>query len=401
MQCAQDPTFGPGTIRKVQLTGLAFGVPIPSNSTAVVLNVTEVAGTVSSLLTVYPFGTGLPRASNLNFAAGKVIANLVTVTLGQGGAIDIYNAAGTVNVLADVEGYFEPAPSSTVTGEFHPIAPVRVCDTRMRSPTPACTAHGILGPGAAMLVNVTGIGIGSDSVPADGSASSVVVNLTGVAGTADTFLSLSATTSTGQCPYSGTHGPQFSNVSLSAGLVAANRVMVQLGPSTPGGHPTSLCVFNAAGSINVVIDANGWFGSSTAAAGAQYQAIQPTRICDTRALGGGPGCAGHAIAPPTPSLITVAGQGGIPSITSGTTVVAVIANLTAIAPTSATYLVMYPATPGKAPNASDINVSTAEVLPNLVVVQLDPLAGAGQGDADLYNAAGSVNAVVDIEGWFQ
>jgi IPT/TIG domain len=401
VQCVQDPTFGAGTIRKVQLIGLSFGVAIPSDSTAVVLNVTEVAGNANSLLTVYPFGTGLPRASNLNFAAGKVIANLVTVTLGQGGAIDIYNAAGTVNVLADVEGYFEPAPPSTVTGEFHPIAPVRVCDTRSTSPTPACKAHGILGPGAAMLVNVTGIGIGSDSVPADGSAAGVVVNLTGVAGSALTFLSLSATTSTGQCPYSGTHGSPFSNVSLSAGLVAANRVMVQLGPSTTGGHTTSLCVFNAAGSINVVIDVNGWFGSSTAAAGAQYQAIQPTRICDTRTLGGGPGCAGHAIAPPTPSLITVAGQGGIPGITSGTTVVAVIANLTAIAPTAPTYLVIYPATPNKAPNSSDINLSPGEVLPNLVVVQLDPLAGAGQGDADLYNAAGSVNAVVDIEGWFQ
>ena len=398
VQCVQDPTFGAGTIRKVQLTGLSFGVAIPSDSTAVVLNVTEVAGNANSLLTVYPFGTGLPQASNLNFAAGKVIANLVTVTLGQGGAIDIYNAYGTVNVLADVEGYFAPAPSSTVTGEFHPISPVRVCDTRTTSPTPVCKAHGILGPGAAMLVNVTGIGIGSDSVPADGSAAGVVVNLTGVAGSALTFLSLSATTSTGQCPYSGTHGSQFSNVSLSAGLVAANRVMVQLGPSTPGGHTTSLCVFNAAGSINVVIDVNGWFGSSTAAAGAQYQAIQPTRICDTRTVGGGPGCAGHLIAPPIPALITVAGQGGIPS---GTTVVAVIANLTAIAPTSATYLVMYPATPNKAPNASDINLSSGEVLPNLVVVQLDPLAGAGQGDVDLYNAAGSVNAVVDIEGWFQ
>ncbi len=400
VQCAQDPTFGPGAIEKVQLTGLSFGVPIPTEATAVVLNVTEVAGTANSLLTVYPFGTGLPRASNLNFAAGKVIANLVTVTLGQGGAIDIYNAAGTVNVLADVEGYFEPQPSSTVTGEFHPIAPVRVCDTRSQSPTPACRAHGILGPGAAMLVNVTGIGIGSDMVPADGTASAVVVNLTGVAGSALTFLSLSATTSTGQCPYSGKTGPRFSNINLSAGLVAANRVMVQLGPSTPGGHNTSLCVFNAAGSINVIIDANGWYGGSTAAAGAQYQAIQPTRICDTRVVGG-TGCAGHLIAPPTPSLITVAGQGGIPGVTSGTTVVAVIANLTAIAPTSATYLVIYPATPNRPPNASDINLSAGEVLPNLTVVQLDPLSGAGQGDADLFNAAGSVNAIVDIEGWFQ
>jgi hypothetical protein len=41
------------------------------------------------------------------------------------------------------------------------------------------------------------------------------------------------------------------------------------------------------------------------------------------------------------------------------------------------------------------------VLPNLVVVQLDPNAGAADGDVDLYNAAGTVNAVIDVEGWFQ
>jgi hypothetical protein len=34
-------------------------------------------------------------------------------------------------------------------------------------------------------------------------------------------------------------------------------------------------------------------------------------------------------------------------------------------------------------------------------VQIDTVAGADQGDVDLYNAAGSVNAVIDIEGWFQ
>ena len=92
------------------------------------LNITEVAGSASSLLTVYPNGTGRPNASNLNFTPGTVTPNLVTAVLGQANASDpnrevnIYNAAGTVNVLADVEGYFEPEASSDATGEFHPIA---------------------------------------------------------------------------------------------------------------------------------------------------------------------------------------------------------------------------------------------------------------------------------------
>jgi hypothetical protein len=400
IQCGADPTFGPGTTEKVLLTnvpGLSIGTdPIPTNATAVVLNVTEVAGTASSLLTVYPYGTGMPKASNLNFAPGKVIANLVTVTLGQGGAVDIYNALGTVNVLADVEGWFTPQASSTVSGEFHPISPVRVCDTRSTSQTPTCKAHGPITGGGALLVNVTGSG--ADAIPSNGTAAAVVVNLTGVAGSASTYLSLSPTNSNGQCPYSGTNAPKFSTINLTAGLVAANRVMIALGPSSPGGSDTSLCVYNSTGNINVLIDAGGWFGSATAPAGAQYQAIQPTRICDTRV--GGPACAAGAIAAGSAALIKVAGQGSVPGVTSGTTAVAVIANLTAIAPTSATYLTMYPANVTH-PLASDINLSAGEVLPNLTVVQLDPVTGADQGDVDLFNAAGSVNAIVDIEGWFQ
>ena len=85
--------------------------PVPTSAVAVVLNVTAVAGTASSLLSVYPTGTPPPGTSNLNFRAGTVTPNLVTVTLGTGGAVSIFNALGTVNVLADVEGYFAPPGS--------------------------------------------------------------------------------------------------------------------------------------------------------------------------------------------------------------------------------------------------------------------------------------------------
>jgi len=57
------------------------------------------------------------------------VANAVTVQLSAGGAVTIYNALGTVNVLADVEGYFTPRPRPSLR-EYHPIAPIRVCDTR-------------------------------------------------------------------------------------------------------------------------------------------------------------------------------------------------------------------------------------------------------------------------------
>ncbi|MHB8490033.1 MAG: carboxypeptidase regulatory-like domain-containing protein [Candidatus Dormibacteria bacterium] len=398
VQCS-GLALGPGAIRKVQLTGvvgLRVGTdPIPSTAIAVVLNVTEVAGTAQSLLTIYPYGTGLPRASNLNFGPGTVIPNLVTVPLGQGGAVNIYNALGTVNVVADVEGYFEPEPSSDVTGEFHPIAPVRVCDTRGTSPTPACRAKGAVGA-TPLVVNVTGTGV--DAIPGTGAAAAVL-NLTGVAGTRPTLLSVFPTTSSGTCAYNASHPPPFSTLNLAAGEVRANRVMVELGPAVTGGADTSVCVYNAAGTINVILDANGWFGSGTAAAGTQYEAITPTRICDTRAGSGLP-CAGQALGALGIDTVAVAGAGGLPAAGASSPMLAVIANLTAIAPTQPTYLTVYPANQ-TGHSVSDVSLSAGEVLPNLAVVQVDTTGDAHNGDVDLFNAAGRVNAVIDIEGWFQ
>jgi len=402
VNAGQPLPLGPGAIRSLQVTGLT-GTPIPPGATAAVLNVTEVYGSASSLLTVFPYGTGRPNASNLNFAAHTVIANLVTVTLGANsgqGWIDIYNAAGSVNVLVDVEGYFAaPLPSNSPAGLFHPIAPTRVCDTRSGSPTPGCRSHGALGQGASMMINFATTG----GVPGNGDAGAVVVNLTAVAGSSFTALSLFPPVN-GQCPYGvGTSAPRFSTINLGAGAVQANRAMVALGPGTSGiATDDAICVYNALGVINVVIDANGWYGSSTAPEpGYQFQALPPTRICDTR-LSTTSCLPKGAIGANLSHKIPVAGDQDIPAFGSPTTVVAVIANLTAIAPTAKTVLILYPANLPHAPNASDLNVEAGIVLPNLAVVQLDTLAAdPHDGEVSLYNSAGSVNAVIDIEGWFQ
>ncbi len=380
--------LGPNSNRTVQITGVGS---IPSAAVAVVLNVTEVNDTSASLLTVYPAGTPKPVASNLNFNADTVTPNLVTVTLGTGGGVVIYNAAGTVNVLADVEGYFEPPASPTPTGEFHPITPVRVCDTRSTTlAASACKAHGALIGGTPMLVTVTTGG----QIPAGGVAEAAVLNLTGVVGSVATYVSVYPPASNGTCGI-----PQVSTLNILANAVEANRVMVELGPG-PSGPDTAVCVFASNGTINVLLDANGWFGTASAADGFQYQAIVPSRICDTR--GTSAGCAAGSIGAGQPNarVVTVDGVGGVPAATSGTVVQAIIANLTATGPNQGTYLVAYPADQ-PVPNASDINLVAGATLPNLVVVQLDTSGDTHNGDVDLLNSVGSVNAIIDIEGWFQ
>ena len=67
--------------------------------------------------------------SNLNFAAGQTIPNLVTVKIGTAGKVTFNNAAGSVDVIADVAGYFDAS-----TGDlFHPLTPSRILD-RVASP---------------------------------------------------------------------------------------------------------------------------------------------------------------------------------------------------------------------------------------------------------------------------
>ena len=58
-----------------------------------------------------PFGfTGSPRptfGSNLNFAPHQIVPNAVTVKLGTGGQLRVYNDQGQVHLVADLAGYFD------------------------------------------------------------------------------------------------------------------------------------------------------------------------------------------------------------------------------------------------------------------------------------------------------
>jgi len=86
---------------------LTLTVPgLPAGATAVALNVTVTNPTAASVLTVYPGGKPLPLASNLNYLTGQTIPNMVLVPLGPGNTVTFYNSAGTVNVIADILGYF-------------------------------------------------------------------------------------------------------------------------------------------------------------------------------------------------------------------------------------------------------------------------------------------------------
>ncbi len=81
-------------------------------ATGAVLNVTTVNSTAGSFLTVWPADQERPLASNLNWIAHQAATpNQVTTGLDSDGNLSVFNATGTVDVIIDVVGMYEPASS--------------------------------------------------------------------------------------------------------------------------------------------------------------------------------------------------------------------------------------------------------------------------------------------------
>lgn len=119
----------------VQITGTVptaggSAVVVPTDATAVVVNVTAVRPTVAGYMTVRPGdAAGSPTTSSLNFSAGQVVANSVTVQLPAAGNIQVTyfapGGAGTVDLLIDVVGYYvaDGSTESAIAAEFYALMP--------------------------------------------------------------------------------------------------------------------------------------------------------------------------------------------------------------------------------------------------------------------------------------
>jgi Thrombospondin type 3 repeat len=79
-------------------------------ASSVVVNTTVTQPTANSFLTVWPSSEPRPQpASNLSFAAGQIVANLVVAKVGVvDGNVKVYNSAGQTHVIMDAAGYFGP-----------------------------------------------------------------------------------------------------------------------------------------------------------------------------------------------------------------------------------------------------------------------------------------------------
>jgi hypothetical protein len=312
-----------------------------------------------SFLTVSPSGSPTPTASNLNFAAGQIIPNLVTVKVGLGGKVDIATAMGSTNVVADLVGWYD---GGTATGDrFTPITPRRALDSR----TSLGGWPGKLTAGTPRNLVVRGA---SSGVPDN--ATAVVANITVTGGTDASFVTAWP---------AGSAQPNASNLNLSPGQTIPNLATVKVGA---GG---AIRFANAVGAVHVVVDIVGYYQPTT---GGLFHALAPNRVLDTRS---GKGLAGMQ-GPGQSRDLAVAGAAGTGIPADAT---AVVANVTVADATAESFVSVYPAGVTRPNPFSNLNFGRNQVIPNLTVVGI----GTG-GSVALYNHLGSTHLVADVNGWF-
>jgi hypothetical protein len=254
-------------------------------------------------------------------------------------------------------------PGPTAPGEYHPLTPARILDTRDGTGGIATA----VGPGATVTLQVSGRG----GVPATG-VSAVSVNVAVTQPTSDGYLTVFP---------SGAARPLASSINFAPGRTVANMVVAKLGADG------SVSIFNPAGSTHVVVDVEGWFGLAGAPPGDRFNALVPARILDTR---DGTGGVGTAVGPGATVTLQVTGRGGVPA--AGVSAVAV--NLAVTSPTADGYLTVFPSDAAR-PLASSINFAPGKTVANMVVAKL-----GSDGTISIFNPAGTTHVVVDVEGWF-
>jgi hypothetical protein len=88
---------------------LAGQCSIPLTAKALSINLTVTQPSAAGTLRLYPGGSGATNASAMNYRAGQTRANNAVALLGGGGGLGVRcdQLSGTVQVIIDVNGYFE------------------------------------------------------------------------------------------------------------------------------------------------------------------------------------------------------------------------------------------------------------------------------------------------------
>jgi hypothetical protein len=341
-----------------------------TGNAAVTIGAISIAGTASTA-----FHLSSDNCSGATLAPNQTCVIAVT---SQPTAVDLQTAYLRIpdNTVAQSSTvYLSVTGVTSVVGEYYPLSPARILDTRSGNGALASP----LGPDGVLPLQVAGRG----GVAATG-VSAVVLNVTAVSPTASSYLTVYP---------SGTTRPVVSNLNFPRGWVGANNVTV------PVGADGKVDIYNLTGSTHVVADVLGFYAADNSVTnqygeGGQYQPVTPERLLDTRQPPfGQPLPGGYYVVLPVD-------YGDInPHIR------ALAVNVTATGSTRSGFLTTWNADPNALPTASTLNFTPHTTVANLAVVPVRPCdtapSCAGFPSIGVYNGSnGSVHVIVDIVGFF-
>lgn len=319
---------------------------------AVALNVTAVDPSGSGFVTVWPAGQIQPSTSVVNFRAGQIAPNAVTVRVGVDGSISVYSNA-TTHLVVDVLGYFADSAVGVGVGGggFTGVTPIRLLDTRPN----------VRLAGSSLPVRVTGVA----GVPVD--AAAVILNVTAIPAGDPGFVTVFP---------QGMERPETSNLNTDGIGIVANQVTVR--PGADG----AVKVFTQH-RVDLVVDVMGWYAAGAPIRGG-FVPVAPTRLMDSRSHFG-PYARDNATGT---VVLDVAGGAGVPHLAA-----AVSLNVTVTGSSMPGFLALWP-DGGAPPVASSLNFGAGQTTANAVTVGLGRFGGVEIST----NADPAV--IVDVAGWY-
>ncbi len=318
----------------------------PSDTTAVVVNVTAIAPMVNGYLTAYPCGADRPFVSIVPSVAGRIVPGTAIVPVNSTGDFCVFSSTST-DLVIDLTGVYETGAGQ----RFEPIVPQRFFDSRT-GPTPR--------RGNVMRVQVAGV----KGVPASATGVAVTVHSSNAVGSG--FVTI------WPCD---ADQPTTSLLNPTVGSSVANHA--QLGLDADGG----VCMF-VSNAMHLVLDVSGWFGPT---ATNDFHALTPQRVLDTRENLG----LGGRFAANQNRALALSGVGTIPT----TGVVAIVGEVTSVGAIKAGFITVHPCI-ARVPNLSMVRNFAGSVAATTV---------AGAVDASgrwCLKANVAMDVVIDVSGWY-
>jgi len=357
------------TVIELTVTGVGLAAPngssltVPSNATAVSLNVTVVNPVADGFITVWPCSVAKPNASSLNYVTGQVVANGVIAPVGSSGKV-CFAAFRDTDLIVDIAGWF--------AGDvFVGATPKRLIDSRDGTGTSIVAR---ISPNNPLSVKITDIAVQTAAgvaIQVPSSIAAAALNVTAVNPLGSGFLTVYP------CDVA---RPEASNLNYKTGKVVANGVIA---PVSASGE---VCIFTLV-ETDIVVDLAGWFTGG-------FTGATPKRLVDTRNGTGGQDSVvnrGQTIEIPIRGQ-TLSVQGADQTVPIGATAAAL--NITVVSPTGDGFVTAFPCGATQ-PNASNLNYLAGDVVANNVTAPI------GENGSVCLTSSADSYVIVDISGWFE